>query len=123
MSFGLKKALTIFLCFVVTQTAYASIPDGINWLTNHANPDGSYAIDTDISTAYQATAETLRSFQATGNTSEPGIPAALTYLDANTFHSTEYLSRNIIAGSEAGNSVTALTVELLTHQNPDGGFW
>lgn len=74
MSFGLKKALIIFLCFFVAHTASASIPDGLNWLTNHANPDGSYAIDTDISKAYQATAETLRSFQATGNTSEPGIP-------------------------------------------------
>jgi hypothetical protein len=82
VSLGIKNALIIFLCFFLVQNASASITDGLDWLTNYANSDGSYALDTDISTAYQGTAETLRAFHATGNTSEAGIPAALSYLEA-----------------------------------------
>ena len=121
MSLMLRKILTVSLLFIV-QMGHASITDGVNWLSSEANIDGSYAIDTDVSTAYQATAETLRTLQATGNGNDPSIPAALSYLSNEPFHSTEYLSRQIISQFEAGNAVTALVDELLVHQNRDGGF-
>jgi len=114
MSFMLRKILAVFLFFIV-QTGHASIVDGVNWLSSEVNIDGSYAIDTDVSTAYQATAETLRTLHTTGNENAANTPASLVYLSNDTFRSTEYLSRQIIAQVDGGNNVETLIDELLKH--------
>jgi|GEM_PF-5994989 len=100
----------------------AQAATGVEWLVTQAIPDGSYTNAQAITTPFQSTSEILQTFQLLGETNQPGIPAARVFINATSFNNTEYLSRKIIAESEAGNDVTALIIELLTHQNSDGGF-
>ncbi|MCP4928201.1 MAG: hypothetical protein GY918_03985, partial [Gammaproteobacteria bacterium] len=69
----------------------------------------------------QATTETLRTFQIL-QSNQAGIPAARDFIQAETFQNTEYLTRQIITGVDAGDDVTALIGLLITHQNSDSGF-
>jgi len=103
--------------------ARADTTAGLAWLAGQAQSNGAYARTTDLATPVQATAETLRTFQALSEATQPGIAAARQFLADQTFHNTEYLSRKIIAAAEAGQPTTALVAELHTHQNlMDGGF-
>jgi len=115
-----KVILGFFLlCSVATA---ASAATAVDWLASQQDPYGAYTVPIDIATPYQSTAETLRAFQAAGQIAQVGIPAALQFVNAETLHSTENLSRKIIANLQAGNSVSALVTELITLQNEDGGF-
>ncbi|MEW8000816.1 MAG: carboxypeptidase regulatory-like domain-containing protein [Candidatus Thiodiazotropha endolucinida] len=121
MSFGIKKALVIFLCIFLTQTASASIPDGLNWLATHNNPDGSYGTGNDIATSVQTTAETLRAFSiAKVETAE--VTTGYVFLSSESFYSTEYLSRKIIALVESGDDASSLLSELEGLQQLNGSF-
>ncbi|MGH8539447.1 MAG: hypothetical protein ACRETW_02950, partial [Stenotrophobium sp.] len=115
----LFRAVALYLC--VLGTAHAD--PGLNWLSAQANTDGSIARSSDIATPFQATAESLRTLALYGVTSGASITAAQQYLASQTYHNTENLSRLIIAGVTAGQDVSALVTELLTHQDTiTGGF-
>ncbi|MCP4002516.1 MAG: hypothetical protein GY727_16570 [Gammaproteobacteria bacterium] len=118
-----KTAFSIltFIALVCPISTFASTDSGIQWLSGQDNTDGSYSSTGDIATPLQATAETLRTFN-TLNSDQPGITGARQYVRAETFQNTEYLSRQIVTGIEAGEDVTSFIAQLVTHQNLDNGF-
>ena len=91
-------------------------------MSGQINSDGSNSLPTDIATAYQSTTEALRTYHAVGQLPAAGIAESLIFVNNETLHNTEYLARKIMVNATAGNSVTALVEELLTHQNQEGGF-
>lgn len=116
----IKKGLVAWAIFICMPVAFAS--PGTEWLETRLQADGSFDSLNTVSSAYQATAETLRAFKAVGDPIAVDISSSLTFINATNFNNTEVLARKIIANIEAGNSVIALTAQLLQHQNPDGGF-
>lgn len=112
--------LTCFVHFAWPSASYAAVD--VSWLASRANPDGSFATPDDVATPFQATAEALRTFRALGETTQPGIPAALGFINAEGFHNTENLARKIIANAEASVDVSTLLAELLAMRNADDGF-
>lgn len=102
--------------------AQADLAGGLQWLTATAQSDGSLVGATILATPFQATAESLRTFAAIG-TSGSVTTAAQSFLANEPDHNTEYLARRIIAESDAGQNVSTLIIELLTHQDAtSGGF-
>jgi len=113
---------TCFFALWCTQ-APASTPFGVNWLASQTH-QGGISTPNDVAIAFQSTAEALRTFDAL-NQQEPlkNIMAlGRGALNAVSYHSTESLSRQIIAGHENTDDVSELVNELLALQNPDGGF-
>lgn len=100
----------------------ASAATGTEWLATQSQADGRISNASDVSTAYQATAEALRAYTAAREFTQPDISAAVQYIDSDIFQTTEYLSRRIIANTEQGNNVTALITQLKGYQNVRGGF-
>lgn len=119
-AFARTRAAVCAAVFCVVGSATANVSG--DWLTGQAQPDGSYAGSADISTAFQATAETLTAFSALNELGHPGIPAARAYLSSDLYTGTEHLSRRILARLQAGQSVVTLIADLKTRQNTDGGF-
>ncbi|WP_019867116.1 carboxypeptidase regulatory-like domain-containing protein [Methylovulum miyakonense] len=94
----------------------------LSWLNGQLQTDGSYARPDDIATPVQATAETLRTQQALSATNG-SLASSLAFLDTATGQPvTEYLSRALIAHSEAGSPAASVLASLEANQNPDGGF-
>lgn len=108
--------------FLVFNTANVNAASGSDWLETQIQPDGSYAGLADIATPYQATVETISAYYALETTAQPGILNALQFINTESYHTTEVLSRKIIANSLAGNDVTTLVTELFAVQNIDGGY-
>ncbi len=108
---------------VLPLTALAGVAEGINWLATQQQADGSFgATAASLATEVQSTTEVLLAYQTLGQTSQLAYVPALSFLNANTEVNTEFLARKIVVNAQAGNDVTALINELLTHQNLDGGF-
>lgn len=96
---------------------------GIDYLSAQQNVDGSLGnTATSLATPVQTTAETLRVYQALSQQNQFVYAPALSYLNSGTEANTEFLARKIVVNAQAGNNVTALISDLLTHQNSDGGF-
>ena len=117
----LRRALILFAALLASTAVRAGPVDaGLAWLAQQAQSDGSYSGPLEIATPFQATAESVRTLTLLGQSSS--LAPARVFLNAEPYHGTEYLARKIIAGAQAGGSVTDLATELITHQNPDGGF-
>ena len=115
-----KYTLISFLLLWLSS-AYAS--PGIDWLATQAKQDGSYAGTADIALPFQSTAEVLKTFHLEGVTQQqPGVAAALQFLNSETYHNTENLARKIIVFSASGQDTSELVAELVQKQNVDGGF-
>jgi hypothetical protein len=98
---------------------------GLDWLAAQAQPDGHYSTANDIATPFTATAETLRTFYLLGDTAaSQNVSAALNFLNAQAFPSTEHLSRRLIANLAANPNqpVTELSNLLLARLNDNGGL-
>lgn len=116
---GVLQCLLLAL-YLLSGSSYADV--GVDWLSGQSNVDGSYGSDASVSTSYQSTVETLRMFHALNISDNAGVPAALQFINDETFHNTEYLSRKIITNIAYGLEVSALVDELKSRQNSDGGF-
>jgi len=97
-----------------------SVKANVNWLLSNQNVDGSIAKATDIATPYQSTSEVLRTVHAVAPTTDTN--AGLQYIASDSYHSTENLSRKIIALNNANQETAPLVIELLGMQNIDGGW-
>jgi hypothetical protein len=110
--------------FLQAQSVHAApapaVAAGVSWLTQQARSDGSYSTSVDVGTAFQSTAEAVRTLRALGHGSE--LSPAITFLSAELYDGTEYLARKIIATAEAGGDVSNLVTELVARQGVDGGF-
>ena len=115
--------LTLLLLSLLSSLpAYADIQAGLNWLLDQTQIDGRFASEHDLATSVQATSETLQTLQHLDHHNHPTVEPARDFLTANTVHHTEYVSRNILALTDAGLDVTASVQQLLTYQHPSGGF-
>lgn len=112
----------VFWVLISIPSTSADVAQGLAYLNGQQSADNSYTNAADVSTAFQATAETLNAFQFAGGAAQPGSASALDYLNAETHLNTENLARLIIANSAAGNDVQVLVGELWENQNSDGGF-
>jgi len=92
----------------------------VNWLLLNQNADGSIAQTIDIATPYQSTSEVLRTIHAIAPTTDTN--AGLQYIASDSYHSTENLSRKIIALNNVNQETGPLVTELLGMQNIDGGW-
>ena len=95
------------------------IHDGITWLINHQNEEGSW-VDA-LQTVGRDTAEAvvaLRSFAA----AEENVAKGLQWLMKTSFSNADYLARKVEALALSGSTISPLLNELLFQQNPDGGW-
>jgi len=114
----------VLLLFVIyaLPVSVAQAATGVDWLAAQSQPDGSFTSSADIAHPLQATADTLRTFSALKETSQPGVAAARQYLADNHLSLTEFLGRYLIDATESGGATGNLVAELLALQNADGGF-
>lgn len=101
------------------RTLPPSINDGVTWLVNSQQADGSWMDLTQ--TRERDTAEVvfaLRSFGA----AEPSYTTGLQWLSGISPVNIDYLSRKIAALSVSGQDVGTLVSDLLSRQNADGGW-
>ncbi len=108
--------LAACVCSLVSTTAEASA----DWLLAQQHPGGSISLATDIASVVQSTSEALTTLRMLGTSAN--LNPALSFLNADTYASTEHLSRKLGAAVGASAPTSLLVAELLTHQNADGGF-
>lgn len=123
---SLKKGVSYLLFFTflacgIVPAATADVDAGLSWLSDQSQVDGSLATENDIATSVQATAEALRAFSI-ANVDPAEATAGYAFLSSESFHSTEYLSRKIIALVESGGDASSLLSELEGLQQLDGSF-
>ncbi|NOX26605.1 MAG: DUF1194 domain-containing protein [Gammaproteobacteria bacterium] len=95
---------------------------GTDWLETQLTSNGSFQNPNDIALPIQSTSETLRAFAFSTPPTTIDLTSSLQFVNDAAFDNTENLTRKIIANIDAGNDVSALITQLLTHQNRDGGF-
>jgi hypothetical protein len=116
------STMLLWASLVLPLSALADIAGGANWLATQQTSNGSYTNATAVVDPFQSTAQTLLAFQSLGETTRPGIPAAVSFLGTQTNDNVRYLARAIEYQAQAGSNVAALVTTLLTHRNTDGGF-
>jgi len=104
---------------IVPRPLPPSIDDGVAWLMNHQQSNGSWRDS--LQTAMRDTAETLlslKNFAIAGQNYSSGLQ----WLGAADSRNMVYLSKSIEALADAGSDVSALLSVLLSAQNADGGW-
>ncbi len=114
--------ITTIYILLSSTSSFASSTTAFQWVASKNNPDGSYALADDIATPFQATSEVLQAFKLQNQSAQINSAAALDFINAETPHSTETLSRKIIANFEVGSGVSILLDELKAVAWADGGF-
>jgi hypothetical protein len=104
-----------FACIILVYR-----PAHADWLASQAKIDGSYSAPGELATPTQATAGVVRTLRLLGRGAE--VAPADAFLAAEPYHGTEYLARKILSGASAGSLDSALVLELITHQNANGGL-
>jgi subtilase family serine protease len=101
------------------RTLPPKIEDGVQWLVNNQGADGSW---TDLTqTKARDTAEAvfiLKNFDI----SQQSYSLGLQWLNSNEPENTDYLSRKIDALMKTGQDISVILNELVSRQNPDGGW-
>lgn len=104
---------------VTPRTLPPDIADGVRWLMNNQQNDGSWM---DLSeTARRDTAEAaivLKNFEMARQNRQNGLQ----WLTGITAGNTDYLTRSIAALMDSGQDASALAQELVSLQNADGGW-
>ncbi len=117
----LGLCLMLLLCTSAPARAALSpeLQKGMDWLQAQVRADGGLAGESaSIATPLQARAEALTTFKLLGT-----IPTTLAgSIAANTDDNSEYLARQLISSSLAGQTIDGGVVALLARQNADGGF-
>lgn len=101
------------------RTIPPNINDGVTWLMNNQRPDGSWM---DLpQTMERDTAETvlvLKDFDF----AQTNYSNGLQWLNGTYSENLDYLSRKIEALVQSGQGVWTLITDLVSRQNPDGGW-
>ncbi len=115
------RRFVLLFCLSVSVSLQASI--GTDWLAVQKNIDGSYGQTTDISTTFQSTTETLRTFLGTDSVPASGISDTLDFVDGEWSADTEFLSRKIIVKAKVQADIVPLVDELASRWDArSGGF-
>ena len=101
------------------RTTPPQVSEGILWLRSHQRADGSW-IDT-ANTVERDTTESILALEAYPEAAQNVSMAAL-WLESREMPDTDYLARAIVALRRSGNDFSALTSEMISRQNPDGGW-
>jgi prenyltransferase beta subunit/uncharacterized protein (DUF2141 family) len=117
-----KLILSLFIFLLCALTANLASAIDVAWLSSQQALDGSFGSSNTVSTAFQATSEAIQTIYALGEASQQGIPAAIQYLEDDTFQSTEHLARKIIVTIASGQDTSANIGDLINRSGPDGGF-
>jgi Tol biopolymer transport system component/flagellar hook assembly protein FlgD/subtilase family serine protease/fibronectin type 3 domain-containing protein len=104
---------------VVPRTLPSDIRDGVRWLTEHQQPDGSWS-DQAI-TSERDTAEAVAALN-TFPTASQQFETGLQWLASTSYANTDYLARRLESVVRAGGDAAAHVNELAALQNPDGGW-
>ncbi|NOR71895.1 MAG: hypothetical protein GQ532_19785, partial [Methylomarinum sp.] len=114
---------TFWLMFLVLPLpTFAGITEGIQFLSNQSQQDGSYVSGSNIATSYQSTAEVIDTFYVLNETQQSDSFSALQFLQNEPYQGTEYLSRLIVTKVGQGQIISDLILQLQSFQNQDGGF-
>lgn len=104
---------------VIPRTLPPNIEDGVNWLMTSQQADGSWM---DLSlTSERDTAESVLVLKNFSNALQ-NYSTGIQWLNGTTSGNMDYLCRKIEALANPGQDVTSLVNELVTRQNPDGGW-
>jgi len=116
------RIIVLWFFSLLAIPTYANI--GINWLASQAQPDGSYSTSADLAMPFQATTETWRTFAQMGQTqtTEPSMTVALDFINAESFASSEYLTKILVTKILAGQVTGDLVSELTGRLQFDGGL-
>ncbi len=118
----LSTALFLILTIIMPVLTYGdeqSINDGVTWLSENQNQDGSYGDDEALLLLdTTAVLDTLYSLEQTGTTYMDGI----TWLNEETPLTTDFISRRMITLYKEGEDITGEVDLLINHKNPEGGF-
>jgi flagellar hook assembly protein FlgD len=96
----------------------ASIEDGINWLNNKQNPDGSWGNPDRL--GFLETVEVLNTFIDLGETT--GVEMGLNYLENQFPENTDFAARKLSLLARTEKEFYYLLQQLLSWENTDGGF-
>ena len=116
-----RTIMTLPFLIMLSSVNSVRAEAGLDWLAAQSQTNGSYALESDIATAYQSTSETLRTFKLFNQSASIYQNAALQFLDSESYLNSENQARNIIAKTDAGYNVSNL-VSKLKNQASIGGF-
>lgn len=102
-----------------TDTAIAN---GVAYLRSSQNPDGSWGgTPTSLTTIFQTTATTARTFQLLGLT-DTSLTTALNFLSAQTPTTVDDLAHQLEVLAGSGTNVSGVVAALTGAQQTDGGW-
>ncbi|MCL4479388.1 MAG: hypothetical protein M1381_09870 [Deltaproteobacteria bacterium] len=112
----------IFLSSLNVNTAYAqssAITNGLLWLSNNQNPDGSWGLQSNLTLINTTEVmDTLRYLEYTGTSYTEGV----NWVSSYTATSTDDIARETIFLSNDGLSVTTPVNTLTVYMNSDNGW-
>ncbi|MEJ2453891.1 MAG: carboxypeptidase regulatory-like domain-containing protein [Candidatus Thiodiazotropha sp.] len=114
------QSLVFFLLFVLTANVASAIDSA--WLSSQQTSDGSFESSNAIASTFQATSEAILAIYALDESSQSGIPAAIQYLENDTFQSTEHLAQLTMVNLASGRDASTYLSELANRASADGGF-
>ncbi len=118
----LSTALFLILTIIMPVLTYGdeqSINDGVTWLSENQNQDGSYGYNKDILLLdTTAVLDTFYSLEQTGTAYTEGI----TWLSEETPLTTDFITRRMITLYKEGEDITPEIDLLINSKNPEGGF-
>jgi hypothetical protein len=119
----ITSIFTFLLCVLTANLVYpVTASADIEWLSSQQMLDGSFESSNAVSTTFQATSEVIWTIYALGESSEPGIPAAIQYLESDSLQSSEHLARLIMITLATGSDASAYISDLMDRSGADGGF-
>jgi hypothetical protein len=119
----IKRIILIFFTLLAVGWALPTTANpAIDWLIATAQSNGAYTTDNDIATPFTATAETIQTLYKLGETSQPTLPPALSFISSQSFPSTKRLSQTLILYAGAGQPLSPITSQLIARLNLNGGI-
>ncbi|MGR9087760.1 MAG: carboxypeptidase regulatory-like domain-containing protein, partial [Gammaproteobacteria bacterium] len=112
----------IAVCLLFPVHGRASAESAFAWLAESQGADGTYGLDTDIASAYQATSEVLQAAKPDHKNPDADYSKAIEFIRNSAGHSTEYLSRKIISLAAVDSGLSSWLDDLMMSASANGGF-
>ncbi|ASK33342.1 hypothetical protein CEK62_02560 [Alcanivorax sp. N3-2A] len=122
---GCRVRLVVCFCFlfILPLSAQGGFAEGRQWLLGQLQQDGSLNNDATLSTAFQATTESLETFAIQQDSEPQELTGAAAYLAASApDDSAENLARRMIAAHSLGLDAGTDRQALMARRQPYSGF-
>ena len=113
----MRRILLLIVSIIFCLFA-ASVEDGINWLKNKQNTDGSWGTPNKL--GFLETVEVLNTFIALSETT--GVEKGLSYLENQFPENTDFSARKLSLIARTNRDFYYLLQRLLSRKNTDAGF-